>query len=223
MGNRWHLWDSGAGKPDQLTLVLPGGHGVTQCKMCNAHQEEGLALSFPRPVLTTALGHHSPLCSTSSFKFSSCPCISQDTDTQQLREGWQGCSPEKQQVIGTGTVPPAQQCLDFGLVPLSKGTDHKAQAGPGLGLVHTHFSLLWHSNRAQVPAHTNQKHRAALNKIWTPALPKMALWSICGRLKLSVQGTLWLRKESLTNPDSYRATPESRWMACCLSGNSVST
>lgn len=113
MGNRWHLWDSGAGKPDQLTLVLPGGHGVTQCKMCNAHQEEGLALSFPRPVLTTALGHHSPLCSTSSFKFSSCPCISQDTDTQQLREGWQGCSPEKQQVIGTGTVPPAQQCLDL--------------------------------------------------------------------------------------------------------------
>lgn len=112
MGNRWHLWDSGAGKPDQLTLVLPGGRGVTQCKMCNAHQEEGLALSFPRPVLTTALGHHSPVCSTSSFKFSSCPRISQDTDTQQLREGWQGCSPEKQQGIGTGTVPPAQQCLD---------------------------------------------------------------------------------------------------------------
>lgn len=43
----------------------------------------------------------------------------------------------------------------------------------------------------------------------------MALLSICGRLKLSVQRTLWLRG-SLMNLGIYRATPESRWMACSL-------
>lgn len=43
----------------------------------------------------------------------------------------------------------------------------------------------------------------------------MALLSVCGHLKFSVQRTLWLRG-SLMNLDIYRATPESRWMACCL-------
>ena len=48
-----------------------------------------------------------------------------------------------------------------------------------------------------------------------PAFPEMALLSICGCLKWSVQGTLRLRG-SLMNLDIYRATPESRWTACCL-------
>lgn len=43
MGNKWHLWDSGASTPAHLTLVVMAALSVEH----NTHQGRGPALSFP--------------------------------------------------------------------------------------------------------------------------------------------------------------------------------
>lgn len=61
---------------------------VCSVKCVTYTREEGLGLAFHCGILITVFGHHSPLYSISPFTFYPWLCISQDTDAEQLREGW---------------------------------------------------------------------------------------------------------------------------------------
>lgn len=55
MGNRWDLWDSAAGKSDNLPVVLPMVMVVQSVKCVMQAREEGQGPSFPCNTLVIAL------------------------------------------------------------------------------------------------------------------------------------------------------------------------
>lgn len=190
MGNRWHLWDSAARKPDNLPSVFPDGDGGTQCKMDITCQGGGpgtlLPLQHPNnwfwSLLPSVLNLFFHILSLASY-FSRYSCRAAKGGMVRVLS-WD--------IVRMGTNPSGWAAPRSHL-PMSEQErwSQGGRLGPWLSLVHnSFFSPLQQKARVQVPTHINQKHSTALNKIQVPAFPEMALLSICGRLKLSVQRTL---------------------------------